>query len=67
MKHNGAEKLFSRMTDREYAELADLPEDRIYEDCSGDGECFVDEEKDEDYYSNRIEKGYGLTNERIRR
>jgi len=61
MKINGAEKLFSKMIDREYAEMADLPEDMIYEDLNFDEEALVDEEKDEYYYSNRIAKGYGLT------
>ena len=32
MKENGAEKLFSKMIDREYAEMADLPEDQLYEE-----------------------------------
>jgi len=59
MKQNGAEKLFSKMIDREYSEMADLPEDKIYEEFT-DEESLVDEEKDEFYYSNRIEKGYGL-------
>jgi hypothetical protein len=34
MKHNGAEKLFSRMVDREYAEMADVPEDKLYEEMN---------------------------------
>ena len=59
MKENGAEKLFSKMIDREYAEMADLPEDKVYEEIT-DEEALVDEEKDEFYYANRIEKGYGL-------
>ncbi|MBR1970886.1 MAG: hypothetical protein IKA17_11100 [Clostridia bacterium] len=59
MKENGADKLFSRMIDREYAEMADVPEDKIYEEIA-DEEALVDEEKDEFYYANRIEKGYGL-------
>ena len=61
MKHNGAEKLFSQMTDREYAEMADLPENKIYEDpLELEEDALVDETKDDFYYSNRIEKGYGL-------
>lgn len=64
MKRNGAEKLFAKMTDRAYAELADLPEDRIYDELPDD-ECLVDEEKDADYYENRNAKGYGLTNSKI--
>lgn len=59
MKENGAEKLFSKMIDREYAEMADVPEDKVYEEIT-DEEALVDEEKDEFYYANRIEKGYGL-------
>lgn len=59
MKENGADKLFSKMIDREYAEMADVPEDKIYEEIT-DEDVLVDEEKDEFYYSNRIEKGYGL-------
>ena len=65
MKSNGAQKLFSKMIDREYAEIADLPEDQIYEELS-DEDCLVDEEKDVDYYSNRIAKGYGLTANKIK-
>lgn len=60
MKTNGADKLFSKMIDREYAEMADLAEDKIYEDPEIDDETLVDEEKDDFYYKNRIEKGYGL-------
>ena len=60
MKTNGADKLFSRMIDREYAEMADLAEDKIYEEPEADDETLVDEEKDDFYYKNRIEKGYGL-------
>ena len=60
MKHNGAEKLISRMIDREYAEMADIPEDKLYEELDSDEDVLVDEEKDEHYYSNRIAKGYGL-------
>ena len=60
MKENGADKLFSKMIDREYAEMADLPENRLYEELD-DEDVLVDEKKDEDYYSNRIKKGYGLT------
>lgn len=47
---NGAEKLFSKMTDREYAEFADLPEDKIYEDPDAifDPEEHIDESKDTD-------------------
>lgn len=67
MKHNGVEKLISRMIDREYAEMADLPEDMIYEETDYDEETLVDEEKDEDYYSNRIAKGYGLTDNAIKK
>ncbi|MBQ6937215.1 MAG: hypothetical protein IJN36_01725 [Clostridia bacterium] len=61
MNKNGAEKLFSRMIDREYAEMADLPEDKLYEEEILDEDVLVDESKDEDYYKNRIAKGYGLT------
>ncbi len=61
MNKNGAEKLFSRMIDREYAEMADLPEDMLYEEEILDEDVLVDESKDEDYYKNRIAKGYGLT------
>ena len=61
MNKNGAEKLFSRMIDREYAEMADLPEDQLYEEEVLDEDVLVDERKDEDYYKNRIAKGYGLT------
>ena len=61
MNKNGAEKLFSRMIDREYAEMADLPEDKLYEEEIPDEDVLVDEGKDEDYYKNRIAKGYGLT------
>ena len=64
MKQNGAEKLISRMNDREYAEMADLPEDLLYDEIILE-EALVDEEKDEDYYSNRIAKGYGLTDNAI--
>ena len=63
MKQNGVEKLISRMIDREYAEMADLPEDKLYEEL--DDDALVDETKDEDYYSNRIAKGYGLTDNAI--
>lgn len=59
MKKNGAEKLFSKMIDREYSEIADIPEDKLYEEIT-DEEVLVDEEKDKDYYANRIAKGYGL-------
>lgn len=65
MKQNGAEKLISRMIDREYAEMADVPEDKLYENDELDEEALVDEAKDEDYYSNRIAKGYGLTDNKI--
>lgn len=61
MNKNGAEKLFSRMIDREYAEMADLPEDQLYEEEILDEDVLVDESKDENYYKNRIAKGYGLT------
>lgn len=61
MKENGAEKLIARMIDREYAEMADVPEDKLYEEFDIDDETLVDESKDEDYYANRIAKGYGLT------
>ena len=64
MKQNGAEKLFSRMNDREYAEMADLPEYMLYEEIILE-EILVDEDKDKDYYSNRIAKGYGLTDNAI--
>ena len=66
MKSNGAEKLFSKMIDREYAEMADLPEDMVYEELDCDEETLVDEEKDAYYYSNRIAKGYGLTDNAIK-
>lgn len=65
MKENGAEKLISKMIDREYAEMADIPEDMLYEEELDDEEILVDEKKDEDYYSNRIAKGYGLTDNKI--
>lgn len=54
------------MIDREYAEMADLPEDMIYEEPVYDEEALVDEKKDEYYYSNRIAKGYGLTDNAIK-
>ena len=66
MKTNGAEKLIAKMVDREYAEMADLPENLIYEDFL-DEEALVDEKKDEDYYANRIAKAYGLTDNKIKR
>ena len=66
MKESGAEKLFSRMIDREYAEMADLPEDMIYEELDCDEDALVDEEIDNYYYSNRIAKGYGLTDNAIK-
>ena len=66
MKTNGAEKLFSKMIDREYAEMADLPEDQLYEDSTDDEDILVDEEKDTEYYSNRIAKGYGLVDNPIK-
>ncbi len=66
MKDSGFDKLLSRMIDREYAEMADLPEDMIYEEAICDEEALVDEEKDEYYYSNRIAKGYGLTDNVIK-
>lgn len=65
MSQNGAEKLISRMIDREYAEMADIPENQLYEDMYPDEEILVDESKDEDYYKNRIAKGYGLTDNAI--
>ena len=65
MKTNGAQKLISKMIDREYAEMADLPEDQLYEELFDDVDALVDEKKDEDYYANRIAKGYGLTNNKI--
>ena len=65
MKQNGFEKLISKMIDREYAEMADIPEDKIYESDLWDDEVLVDEEKDIDYYSNRIAKGYGLTDNKL--
>ena len=65
MSQNGADKLFSRMIDREYAEMADLPEDQLYADFD-DEDVLVDEEKDTDYYQNRISKGYGLTDNPIK-
>lgn len=66
MKESGFEKLLSKMVDREYAEMADLPEDMIYEELELDEEALVDEKKDEYYYSNRIAKGYGLTDNSIK-
>ena len=45
----GAEKLFSQMIDREYAEMADLPEDQIWVDDPDnifDPEEQIDETKD---------------------
>lgn len=66
MKDSGFDKLLSQMIDREYAEMADLPEDMIYEEFDCDEESLVDEEKDEYYYSNRIAKGYGLTDNAIK-
>ncbi len=48
-KLTGAEKLFSMMVDREYAEMADLPEDQIWEeetDTIFDPEDAIDETKD---------------------
>ena len=65
MKQNGAEKLISKMIDREYAEMADIPEDMLYEEELDDEEVLVDEKKDEDYYANRIAKGYGLVDNKI--
>ena len=65
MKQNGAEKLISKMIDREYAEMADIPEDMLYEELDIDEEALVDEKKDEDYYANRIAKGYGLVDNKI--
>lgn len=59
MRENGADKLFKRMTDREYSEMADIPEDQLYE-VLDDEDALVDEGKDKDYYKNRIKKGYGL-------
>ena len=66
MKESGAEKLFSKMVDREYAEMADLPEDQIYEEIIDDEDILVDEEKDTTYYQNRIAKGYGLVDNPIK-
>ncbi|MBQ7876583.1 MAG: hypothetical protein IJ316_04755 [Clostridia bacterium] len=46
---SGAEKLFSQMIDREYAEMADVPEDQIWEediDSIFDPEEQIDETKD---------------------
>lgn len=65
MKQNGAEKLFAKMTDRAYAELADLPEDRLYDELPDDDDYLVDEGKDAEYYENRNTKGYGLTDGKI--
>ena len=65
MKQNGADKLFSKMIDREYAEMADLPEDQLYEEIC-DEDVLVDEKKDIEYYSNRIAKGYGLVDNKIK-
>jgi hypothetical protein len=48
---SGAEKLLSKMIDREYAEMADLPEDQIWvEDLDSifDPEEQIDETKDTD-------------------
>ena len=48
-KLSGAEKLFSQMIDREYAEMADVPEDQIWEediDNIFDPEEQIDETKD---------------------
>ncbi len=48
---SGAEKLFAKMIDREYAEMADLPEDRIWADDPDsifDPEEQIDETKDTD-------------------
>ena len=48
-KLSGAEKLFSQMIDREYAEMADMPEDKIWEedvDSIFDPEEQIDETKD---------------------
>lgn len=50
-KLTGAEKLFSMMTDREYAEMADMPEDKIWEEVTDtifDPEEQIDETKDTD-------------------
>lgn len=60
MKENGAQKLFRRMTDRAYAEMADVSEDKVYDEILEDEDSILDEEKDESYYSGRISKGYGL-------
>ena len=65
MQSDGFEKLIAKMIDREYAEMADLPEDMIYEELITDEENLVDEAKDDYYYSNRIAKGYGLTDNKI--
>ncbi len=65
MRKNGAEKLFKKMHDREYSEISDIPEDKLYEEFT-DEEALVDEEKDIDYYSNRISKGYGLVDNKIK-
>jgi len=67
MKHNGAESLISKMIDREYAEMADIPEDMLYEEFDVDEETLVDEEKDTEYYTNRIAKGYGLVDNKIKK
>ena len=67
MKHNGAENLISKMIDREYAEMADIPEDMLYEELDIDEETLVDEEKDTEYYKNRIAKGYGLVDNKIKK
>ena len=48
-KLTGAEKLFSQMIDREYAEMADVPEDQVWvEDIDSifDPEEQIDETKD---------------------
>ena len=66
MKTNGADKLFSRMIDREYAEMADLPEDQLYEEFDEE-DVLVDEQKDTEYYTNRIAKGYGLVDNPLHR
>ena len=56
MENNGFEKLISRMIDREYAEMADLPEDMIYEEILDDEDALVDEKKDEEYYEAQAER-----------
>ena len=50
-----------------FIEVADIPEDMLYEELDIDEEALVDEEKDTEYYTNRIAKGYGLVDNKIKR